>query len=315
MIRLAPPDFDRLETAGSLDISIGGTESNVAVGLARLGRRATWISALPANPLGRRIAATLRFHGVDTSQVIWTESSRAGVYFLEPGSSPRPTRVIYDRANSALAMIDPESFPYELVDSARLLHLTGITPALSDNCADVCRRLIDRAGNRGVPLVFDVNYRALLWSPEEAAGGIQEFLDHADLLFCGQGDAGTIWGMTGEPDEIAGQLLDRSAAAWSSSPRAAPERLFAIAPGTSGISRRRRSTSSIRLAQATPSRQATSTPGSATRTMFQPRSAPPSLWQALPSPCPATSPLSHAANSPMRSTRSTGTAKISSDSG
>ena len=212
MIRLATPDFDRLETAASLDISIGGTESNVAVALARLGRQTTWLSALPANPLGRRIAATLRFHGVDTSRVIWSESARAGVYFLEPGTSPRPTRVIYDRANSALATVDPDAIPYDLVDATRLLHLTGITPALSESCAEVCRRLVARAGQHSIPLMFDVNYRGLLWLPDEAAQGIQEFLDNVDLLFCGQGDARTIWNMTGSPDEIARGLLDRSSA-------------------------------------------------------------------------------------------------------
>ncbi len=212
MIRLATPDYERLETAATLDVSIGGTESNVAVALARLGRRATWLSALPDNPHGRRIAGILRAHGVDTSHVIWSEHSRAGVYFLEPGAAPRPTRVIYDRKQSALATVDPERVPYDAVDSARLLHLTGITPALSERCAEVCRRLIARAREHDVPLMFDVNYRGLLWTPEEAAAGLQFFLDHVDLLFCGQGDARTIWGLTGDPGEVARDLLDRSAA-------------------------------------------------------------------------------------------------------
>lgn len=212
MIRLATPDFDRLETTASLDISIGGTESNVAVALARLGRQATWISALPASPLGRRIAATLRSHGVDTNRVLWSETARAGVYFLEPGTNPRPTRVIYDRLNSALATIDPDAIPYELVESTRLLHLTGITPALSDNCARACHKFVERARQHSVPLMFDVNYRGLLWSPDEAARGIREFLDNVDLLFCGQGDARTIWDLTGSPDEIARDLLNRSSA-------------------------------------------------------------------------------------------------------
>ena len=212
MVRLAVPDYDRLETTASLDVSIGGTESNVAVALARLGRHATWISALPTNPHGRRITSTLRSHGVDVDQVIWVNGGRAGVYFLEPGTSPRPTRVIYDRAGSALATIDPEAVPYSAVDSARLLHLTGITPALSANCAEVCRRLVERADQQGVPLLFDVNYRGLLWTPEEAARGLQFFLDHVSLLFCGQGDARTIWGLTGRAEDVARSLLDRSGA-------------------------------------------------------------------------------------------------------
>lgn len=212
MVRLATPDFERLESTASLDVSIGGTESNVAVALARLGRRAAWISALPENPHGRRIAATLRAHGVDTSHVIWTGNSRAGVYYLEPGSAPRPTRVIYDRANSAVATINPDAVPYRRTEMTRLLHLTGITPALSSNCAEVCRRLVEHAGQHDVPLMFDVNYRSLLWSPDEAAEALQFFLDHVDLLFCGRGDARTIWGLTGSAEDVARSLLERSSA-------------------------------------------------------------------------------------------------------
>ena len=212
MVRLATADFERLETAASLDLSIGGTESNVAAALARLGRQAAWLSALPESPHGRRIAATLRAHGVDVSQVLWSATGRAGLYFLEPGATPRPTRVIYDRANSAVALIDPAAVPYDAVASTRLLHLTGITPALSAGCAEVCRRLIAHAGQHSVPLLFDVNYRSLLWSPEEAARGVQFFLDHVELLFCGQGDARTLWNLTGSPDEVARALLERSSA-------------------------------------------------------------------------------------------------------
>ena len=212
MIRLAAPDHERLEVAAALELSIGGTESNVAVALARLGRRVTWLSALPANPLGRRIAGTLQSHGVDTSQVIWAEDARAGVYFLEPGASPRPTRVVYDRADSALALIDPGALPYDEVARSRALHLTGITPALSANCATACRRLVDRASESGVPLIFDVNYRSLLWSPDEAARGLAFFVENANLLVCGRGDAATIWGIDGSADETARALLERSAA-------------------------------------------------------------------------------------------------------
>ena len=212
MIRLASAGHDRIETAHQLESSIGGTESNVAVALARLGGRATWLSALPSNPLGRRIVSTLSFHGVDTSHVIWSDSARAGVYFLEPGAMPRPTRVIYDRAGSAVATIDPDAVPYDLVETSSYLHLTGITPALSSRCAEVCRRLAGRAADSGVPLVFDVNYRSLLWTADEAARALQEFLDHASILFCGQGDAATIWGLSGTLVDIGRGLLERSAA-------------------------------------------------------------------------------------------------------
>ena len=109
MARLSATGGRRLEETETLSVAIGGTESNVAVALARLGRPVAWLSALPRNPWGRRIAGELRRHGVDTQHVIWEDdpSARAGVYYIEPGQPPRPTRVLYDRADSAVARLDP----------------------------------------------------------------------------------------------------------------------------------------------------------------------------------------------------------------
>jgi 2-dehydro-3-deoxygluconokinase len=212
MIRLATLDRARLEDAQRLELRVGGTESNLAVALARLGRPVAWCSALPDNPLGRRIARELRGHGVDVSHVLWTAQGRAGVYFLDVGSAPRPTRVIYDRAASAVAMLDPRLMNYELVGRARLLHLTGITPALSASCAEICVQLADAAVAAGVPLSLDVNYRTLLWTPEAAQAGLAPLLERATLLLCGASDAGSIWGLRGEAQQLAAHLLDISSA-------------------------------------------------------------------------------------------------------
>lgn len=212
MVRLAPPDHQRLEVTGVLDLSIGGTESNLAIALSRLGRSTRWFSALPENPLGRRIAGEIARHGVDTSKVIWRPGSRAGVYFLELGAGPRPTRVIYDRANSAIATLPAEDVDPEVVKSGRLLHLTGITPALSNTCASICLKLADAARDAGRAMSFDVNYRSLLWTPDEARDGLQPLLDRTSLLFCGLADAETIWGFGGDPDQVAAGLLEQSAA-------------------------------------------------------------------------------------------------------
>lgn len=211
MIRLTAESGTRLEEAGSLRVTIGGAESNVAVALARLGRRAAWLSALPENALGQRIAGELRRHGVDTEHVLWT-TGRVGVYFMEPGAAPRPTRVLYDRADSAISRIDPDALDLSPLAGAGVLHLTGITPALSASARDACLRLADAAAAHGVPISIDVNYRARLWSPAQAAEGIQPLLDRATLLFCGAGDAATIWGLAGDPDAVAQSLLDRSTA-------------------------------------------------------------------------------------------------------
>lgn len=212
MIRLATLDHERLEDADRLALRIGGTESNLAVALARLGRRVAWCSALPNNPLGRRIARELRGHGVDVSYVHWAEQGRAGLYFLDVGSAPRPTRVVYDRAASVVAQLDPEQVDYALVARSRHLHLTGITPALSANCAEICLRLADAAVAAGVPFSLDINYRALLWSPEQAQAGLAPLLARATLVLCGAADAGTIWGLGGEPADVAARLLELSTA-------------------------------------------------------------------------------------------------------
>ncbi len=209
MIRLSVPLGERLETAGSLEVRIGGAESNVAVALARLGRRAAWCSVLPQNPLGRRIAGELRWHGVDISPVRWVERGRVGVYFLDTGAPPRPTQVLYDRAGSAIATADPDSIDPSIVEAARLLHLTGITPALSPTCREIARRLVERARQLGVPVCFDVNYRSLLWTPAEAAEALAPFCRAATVLICGRSDAATIWGLDGAAEDVLAGLVER----------------------------------------------------------------------------------------------------------
>lgn len=213
MIRLAVPLGTRLETATHLEVGIGGAESNVLVALARLGRRVAWASVLPRNPLGERIARELAWHGVDTALVQWVEHGRVGVYYLDTGAPPRPTAVLYDRAGSAVAQIDGETFPVEIVGEARWLHLTGITPALSVGCRRVVERLTSEARRRGVPVSFDVNYRAKLWSPEEAAATLSWFCRQATVLFCGQADARTLWGLEGSGEDVAAALAERFGAA------------------------------------------------------------------------------------------------------
>jgi len=168
MLRLSAPGYGRLEEAVTLDVRIGGSESNTAVALARLGLRSAWWSKLPTNPLGRRIENEIRRWGVDTSGVIWDESppARAGLYFLDFGVAPRGIDVYYDRAASAASALVPEEINPERIAQARLLHLTGITPALSPSCAQATERALALARQARTAVSFDVNYRAKLWSPE-----------------------------------------------------------------------------------------------------------------------------------------------------
>lgn len=211
MVRLSTSLGDRLETAATLNVGIGGAESNVAIALARLGRSTSWVSVLPKDPLGQRVAGELRRHGVDISNVRWVAASdgRTGVYFLDSGAPPRPTQVVYHRAGSAVAECNPDDVALPLVAGARLLHLTGITPALSPGCAEICRRLMAEAQSSSIPISFDVNYRALLWPPERAASELEPFCRQATILLCGRADGRLLFGLEGTDDEMARQLAER----------------------------------------------------------------------------------------------------------
>lgn len=133
MTRLSPPGNRRIGQGEALDLRIGGAESNVAIALARLGTRCAWLSRVVDDALGRRMVSEIRAHGVDTSHVIWVDKGRVGTYFIEYGQGPRGTRVIYDRAESAITDLRPEEIPWDVVTQARIVHLTGITVALSES--------------------------------------------------------------------------------------------------------------------------------------------------------------------------------------
>ncbi len=211
MIRLSTPLGHRLETVQALDLKIGGTESNLTIALARLGRQVAWSSVLPRNPLGERIARELNWHGVNTDSVTWVDGARAGVYFLDTGTAPRATHVLYDRKDSAVANATPDQVSMDFVDAARILHLTGITVALSTGCADICHELVRRAKSAGITFSFDVNYRSLLWTPEAARSGLDPICRQADILFCGREDAETIWQISGDPETVVQALHERFA--------------------------------------------------------------------------------------------------------
>lgn len=134
MLRLSVPSGDRLDSAAAFEVHVGGAEANVAVALAALGRRVAWVSVLPDNSLGRRVAMTLRSYDVDIESVRWTEGARLGTYFVEMSEPPRPIRVLYDRAGSAASHMGSDDLPWPRIDEARVVHVSGITPALSASC-------------------------------------------------------------------------------------------------------------------------------------------------------------------------------------
>jgi 2-dehydro-3-deoxygluconokinase len=197
LLRLAIPSPARFETARQLDVQIGGAEANVAAACARLGLKVAWISALPSNQWGERVRRELAGHGVDCAGVRMTENARLGVYFLEYGVPPRPVRVLYDRRESAFARLGEADVDWETVRRARLVHLTGITPALGDGP----RALVQRAMREAGAFAFDVNYRASLWSPADARRFLDGVLPEVRYLFLGEGEAQTIFNLTGAAEQ------------------------------------------------------------------------------------------------------------------
>lgn len=213
MLRFTPLNLRRLEQGTAWELEVGGSESNLAIGLTRLGLKVLWLSRLTNNPLGRLIERTIAGHGVDTSRVIWTDNDRVGLYFLEEGRPPRSSKVIYDRKNSAMSQMRASEIPVDLFQPgrARLLHLSGITPALSPNLAVAAQRALNLAKESGWQVSFDLNYRRQLWSPAEALEGCTPFLQAADMLVMPLGDVRAIYnlGRDQSPVEILAMLRER----------------------------------------------------------------------------------------------------------
>lgn len=209
MLRLVPPNFQRLEQTDSFKVTVGGAELSVATNVSRLGLSSAWVSKLPVNPMGRMIANKAREQGVDTSHVVWTEDGRAGLYFVEFGSTPRATTVIYDRKDSAASQLRPGEIDWEkILKGTKLFHTSGITPALSQGCREATIEAIEGASRANCKTSFDLNYRAKLWSPAEAKTCFEKILDKVDILITTQFDAEEVLGYAGSYEDIAKKFSD-----------------------------------------------------------------------------------------------------------
>lgn len=204
MLRLAPPNFQRLEQTTSFDAKPGGAELNVAVAVSRLGLKSCWVSRLPDQPLGWLIRNKAREQGVSEEGIQWGGSGeRVGVYFVEYGASPRPSKVMYDRADAAVTKLKPGAVDWAaLFAGSRHFHTTGITPALSESCAAVTKEALIAAKHHGLSVTYDLNFRSKLWSPEQA-GAIQEpLMEYVDVLITTEEDTKVVFGI--EADEAKG---------------------------------------------------------------------------------------------------------------
>lgn len=211
MVRLSPPNFQRVEQATSMDMRVGGAELNVAVGAARLGLKTAWVSRLPDNPLGRFIANKAREQGVDVSDVAWMKGERAGLYFVEFGAQPRASSVLYDRADSAISRMKPGDLDWDAIFSrAKLFHTSGITPALSETCAAATLEAAKAAKDAGCTVSVDVNYRAKLWSEEDANRVMTALMEHTDILITTEEDTKRVFGIEREDYQTAARELERA---------------------------------------------------------------------------------------------------------
>jgi len=189
MLMFAPPRYELIEHCDQFRAYSGGSESNVAIGLERLGMHAGWIGKLPDNALGRKVVNGIRAYGVDTSACVWAKEGRVGTFFVEWGADPRPLRTIYDRTGSAAATLTADELDWDYIGRSEWLHLTGITPALSEACRESTVQVAIRARERGCKVSFDVNYRSLLWSPEEARAAFREMSPYVNILIATAADA------------------------------------------------------------------------------------------------------------------------------
>jgi 2-dehydro-3-deoxygluconokinase len=217
MGRMAAPNSLRLRQAlpGSLDVTFGGAEANVAGSLTMLGARAAFVTALPSNAIGDACIAALRALGIDTEHIVRTDEGRLGLYFLETGANQRPSRVVYDRAGSAVSLTAADSYDWPaILDGAVWFHVTGITPSISRAAAEATLAASRAAEAAGVTVSCDLNYRKKLWrwdpstSPRELAEDtMRQVLQHADLVVANEEDCAAVLGIhAAESNVEAGDL-------------------------------------------------------------------------------------------------------------
>lgn len=195
MMRLAPTGYLRMSQTKQLEMTFGGGEANVAVSLANYGKEARFVTGLPDNDIGAACKGELRRWGVDISKII-TKPGRMGIYFCEKGASQRPSKVIYDRADSVVSKLGVADFDWDnILEGAEWFHFTGITPALSDSMAEATLAACQTAKKKGIPISCDLNYRKKLWSREKAGKVMGELMPYVDLLIANEEDAADVFGI------------------------------------------------------------------------------------------------------------------------
>ena len=212
MLRLATPGYLRFSQSNELTATFGGGEANVAVSLANYGIPVNFVTRLPKNDIGRACMMDLRKHGVGTDKIVWG-GERLGIYFLETGAVSRGSKVVYDRAHSSVSEIEPGMIDWEKVfDGAAWFHWTGITPAISQNAANVCLEAIKKANELGVTVSCDLNFRKNLWKYGKTAGEIMpDLVAGTDIILGNEEDAEKVLGIKPEGVDVTGGHVEGTA--------------------------------------------------------------------------------------------------------
>lgn len=211
MLRLTPGGYQRFVQADHYEATYGGGEANVAVSLAHFGMDTSFVTKLPKHEIGQAGLNYLRQYGVDTSQII-RGGDRVGIYYLEKGASQRPSKVIYDRAYSAIALATVDEFDWDsLFEGVDHFHFTGITPALSPNLAEICLRAVQTAKAKSIRVSCDLNYRKNLWSREEAGQVMARLMPYVDICIANEEDAADVFGIHAAKTDVNRGELDHAA--------------------------------------------------------------------------------------------------------
>ncbi len=209
MLRLAPNGYYRFFQNDQMQATFGGGEANVAVSLANYGMDVSFVTKLPKHAIGQAAVNSLRYFGVDTSEIV-RGGDRVGIYFLEKGASQRGSVCIYDRAHSSIQEASASDFNWdEIFEGAEWFHFTGITPALGANVVEICRDACKAAKEHGVKISCDLNYRGKLWTREEARAAMTDLCQYVDVCISNEEDAKDVFGIEAENTDIYGGKLNK----------------------------------------------------------------------------------------------------------
>ena len=210
MMRLNPEGFKRMVQAERFEASYAGGEANVAVSLANYGFEASFVTKLPANPLGESARNELRRFGVQTNDIVWG-GPRLGIYFVEKGASQRASKVVYDRAGSSIACAARGDFDWaKIFAGVDWFHFTGITPALGGELPAICRDALEYCRAHGITVSCDLNYRGKLWSREQAGACMAQLVPFVDVLIANEADAADVFGIVGEGSDVESGKLNKA---------------------------------------------------------------------------------------------------------